>query len=230
MNRSSKILEEIQKSLTESPEKEINTSETKEKEAAGLWGPEDLAPKTMVDMIPENKATDTDMIPEYAETENSVNEYKEEFYEMAVSSLVTIKAKIDALLGSIEKTEVCHRLTTPWVQGKITLAEDYLNVVHDFVMFSAETSDKEVKDVNDTDDAELMVEDDLDHLSEYAPTAPVNTMEAKDGLWDNIRKKKEREGKNYKPAKTKKDGRPDSEMWKKLTKKDKAERDDRPMY
>lgn len=40
----------------------------------------------------------------------------------------------------------------------------------------------------------------------------------KPGLWDNIRKKKERMGKNYKPAKPGDKGRPDSDQWKKLTK------------
>ena len=40
------------------------------------------------------------------------------------------------------------------------------------------------------------------------------------GLWENIRKKKEREGKNYKPAKKGNKDRPDPETWKKLTKKD----------
>jgi hypothetical protein len=38
---------------------------------------------------------------------------------------------------------------------------------------------------------------------------------AKPGLWDNIRKKKEREGKNYKPAKKGDKDRPDPEAWKK---------------
>lgn len=38
------------------------------------------------------------------------------------------------------------------------------------------------------------------------------------GLWENIRKKKEREGKNYKPAKPGDKDRPDPETWKKLTK------------
>ena len=38
---------------------------------------------------------------------------------------------------------------------------------------------------------------------------------AKPGLWENIRKKKEREGKNYKPAKTEKEGRPSKEELKK---------------
>jgi len=38
--------------------------------------------------------------------------------------------------------------------------------------------------------------------------------EAKPGLWENIRKKKEREGKNYRPAKTEKEGRPTQEQLK----------------
>jgi outer membrane PBP1 activator LpoA protein len=40
----------------------------------------------------------------------------------------------------------------------------------------------------------------------------------KQGLWDNIRKKREREGKKYKPAKRGDPDRPDPQMWKKLTK------------
>ena len=38
------------------------------------------------------------------------------------------------------------------------------------------------------------------------------------GLWENIRKKKEREGKKYRPAKPGDKDRPDTEQWKKLTK------------
>jgi hypothetical protein len=40
----------------------------------------------------------------------------------------------------------------------------------------------------------------------------------KPGLWENIRKKKEREGKKYRPAKPGDKDRPDPEQWKKLTK------------
>lgn len=40
----------------------------------------------------------------------------------------------------------------------------------------------------------------------------------KPGLWENIRKKREREGKNYRPAKPGDKDRPDSDQWKKLTK------------
>ena len=39
--------------------------------------------------------------------------------------------------------------------------------------------------------------------------------EAKPGLWENIRKKKEREGKKYKPSKPGDPDRPDPESWKK---------------
>lgn len=41
---------------------------------------------------------------------------------------------------------------------------------------------------------------------------------SKPGLWDNIRKKKEKEGKKYKPAKPGDPDRPDPKQWKRLTK------------
>jgi hypothetical protein len=43
---------------------------------------------------------------------------------------------------------------------------------------------------------------------------------AKPGLWENIRKKKEREGKNYKPAKKGDPDRPDPKAWKKAQSSD----------
>ena len=39
------------------------------------------------------------------------------------------------------------------------------------------------------------------------------------GLWENIRKKREKEGKKYRPAKPGDKDRPDPSQWKKLTKK-----------
>lgn len=47
--------------------------------------------------------------------------------------------------------------------------------------------------------------------------------EAKPGLWENIRKKKEREGKKYRPAKKGDKDRPDPEAWKKAQSKYKYE-------
>ncbi|NBU33490.1 hypothetical protein EBZ38_13945 [bacterium] len=49
-------------------------------------------------------------------------------------------------------------------------------------------------------------------------TEVCNTISSKPGLWDNIRKKKDRMGKKYRPAKPGDKNRPDPEQWKKLTK------------
>ena len=45
------------------------------------------------------------------------------------------------------------------------------------------------------------------------PEEEWDVAEAKPGLWENIRKKKEREGKNYKPAKKGDKDRPSKEAW-----------------
>ena len=93
---------------------------------------------------------------------------------------------------NLENPRVKENLTEPWLQGMIAVVEDNMSSVHDFVMFS---------DHND------------DNSSDGSKKRP--------GLWENIRKKKEREGKNYKPAKPGDKDRPDPETWKKLTKDDK---------
>jgi hypothetical protein len=53
---------------------------------------------------------------------------------------------------------------------------------------------------------------------EESDTVDTGTAGDKPGLWDNIRKKKEREGKKYRPAKPGDKDRPDPEQWKKLSK------------
>lgn len=53
----------------------------------------------------------------------------------------------------------------------------------------------------------------------YVPSEDDNSLAGdKPGLWENIRRKKEREGKKYKPAKPGDPDRPDPKQWKKLTK------------
>ena len=59
----------------------------------------------------------------------------------------------------------------------------------------------------------------------YVPSEDDNSFAGdKPGLWENIRKKKEREGKNYKPAKRGDKDRPDPDAWKKLTDEDKKKK------
>jgi hypothetical protein len=57
-------------------------------------------------------------------------------------------------------------------------------------------------------------EENTEYLDEFTPSNSGD----KPGLWDNIRKKKEKMGKNYRPAKPGDKDRPDPQQWKKLTK------------
>lgn len=52
----------------------------------------------------------------------------------------------------------------------------------------------------------------------YVSDAADTSAKSKPGLWENIRKKKERMGKKYRPAEPGDKDRPDSDTWKKLTK------------
>jgi hypothetical protein len=65
-----------------------------------------------------------------------------------------------------------------------------------------------------TEDYMRTIHDFIMYVSEAA-----DTISAADrpGLWENIRRKKEREGKKYKPAKPGDKDRPDKKQWKKLT-------------
>jgi len=66
-----------------------------------------------------------------------------------------------------------------------------------------------------TEDYMRTIHDFIMYVSESA-----DTISAADrpGLWENIRKKREREGKKYRPAKPGDKDRPDPKQWKKLTK------------
>ena len=133
-----------------------------------------------------------DLDDESDDASKSDDHYKESFLGMSVSSLRNVLDNVNNILTNLENPRVKENLTEPWLQGMIAVVEDNMSSVHDFVMFS---------DHND------------DNSSDASKKRP--------GLWENIRKKKEREGKNYKPAKPGDKDRPDPETWKKLTKDDK---------
>lgn len=66
-----------------------------------------------------------------------------------------------------------------------------------------------------TEDYMRTIHDFVMYVSDSADTISAGD---KPGLWDNIRKKKEKEGKKYRPAKRGDKDRPDPDQWKKLTK------------
>ena len=122
--------------------------------------------------------------------EMELEEYKEEFFEMSFGSIESIAQHAQAIVDAIENESVKEGLTESWLQGKIAVTEDYMLTIHNFLMYGETETDTEG--------------------AEAAKNLP--------GLWENIRKKKEREGKKYRPAKPGDKDRPDPEQWKKLTK------------
>ena len=125
--------------------------------------------------------------PNLASTNDTLDEYKEDFIGMNIGSLNAIMSKAKDIIEAMSQENVKDNLTEAWLQGKIAITEDYMKTIHDFVMY------------NPSDD---------------------DTTEGSNrpGLWENIRRKKEREGKNYRPAKPGDKDRPTPEALKKAQK------------
>jgi hypothetical protein len=195
----------------------------------------DLAPTT------DNTIEDT----EDSEDESTIEDYKQEVYEMALNSLRSIKAHVKGILNAAVEDmdiEVQNNLTEPWLQGKIAVVADYVQNIHDFVMFSKEdddtlsvgskkkrhprlikslpilrtTTNPEKNEEPEQSEEPHQPQSDEDDVTVVSPSPTISA--DKPGLWDNIRKKKEREGKNYRPAKPGDKDRPAPDQWKKLTK------------
>ena len=107
------------------------------------------------------------------------------------------------------KDQTVHkRLTDAGWHDKISAMYHTSCQMQDFVM-NAPLAD---------DDKTMVASEEFDE-DQKESDLPVDTKSgSKPGLWDNIRKKKERMGKKYKPAKPGDKDRPDPDQWKKLTK------------
>ena len=207
--------------------------------------------------------------------EESLEEYKMDFYQMSLGSINSIKKHAENIIAAIDNPMVKENLTEPWLQGKIAITEDYMLAIHNYIMFVEENRaeakevlatkivssegeyecedcgyegekadkcpkcgssnyEKDEKDEEEMeDDAELDASgEDLNEDNFYCPeeseyvTAEEVSFNKEDvveydiamkrpGLWENIRRKKEREGKKYKPAKPGDKDRPSKEAWKK---------------
>ena len=160
------------------------------------------------------------------EASDSLEEYKNDFYEMSVGSINSIKKHADNILQSLNDPMVKENLTESWLQGKIAITEDYMLTIHNYVMFVQE-NDEEMEESEVDAAAEDLTVDNLyiPEESEYVTAEEVafdqadvleyDIAKARPGLWENIRRKKQREGKNYKPAKPGDKDRPSKEAWKK---------------
>jgi uncharacterized protein YifE (UPF0438 family) len=158
---------------------------------------------------------------------DSLEEYKNEFLEMSVGSLNSIKKHVENILASLDNPMVKENLTESWLQGRIAITEDYVLTIHNYVMFVQENNDEDYEESEVDASAEDLTVDNLyiPEESEYVTAEEVafdeadileyDIAKARPGLWENIRRKKQREGKNYKPAKPGDKDRPSKEAWKK---------------
>jgi hypothetical protein len=165
--------------------------------------------------------------PEEDEEEN--DEYKQSYYDMSVGSLRAIMNHAKDILDYLDSPMVKENLTAPHLQGMIAVAEDHLRSIHDFVMF-VETDDDDYEETESavnpeeptTKKRKKIKVSDLPHYEyQYKKYPGVTTtmgQNDKPGLWENIRKKRERMGKKYKPAKPGDKDRPDPDAWKQAQK------------
>jgi len=107
----------------------------------------------------------------------------------ALSALKQAHSCAGTMIDKVTDPVVTQRLTSAWKDGKIDAACKSMGQLHDFVMNAP------------------LADDDKTMVAAEKP-----------GLWENIRKKKERMGKKYKPAKPGDKDRPDPESWKKAQK------------
>jgi len=205
-------------------------------------------------------------------SEESLEDYKMDFYHMSLGSLNSIKKHAENIIAAIDDPMVKENLTEPWLQGKIAITEDYMLAIHNYIMF-VEENKAEAKEIlatkiissegeyecedcgyegekadkcpkcgspnykeemeDEEDDTELDASgEDLNEDNFYCPeeseyvTAEEVAFSEDDvveydiamkrpGLWENIRRKKKREGKNYKPAKPGDKDRPSKDAWEK---------------
>jgi|688.fasta_scaffold00095_65 hypothetical protein len=169
--------------------------------------------------------------------EEELVEYKNEFLEMALGSIASIKKHAENILAGIQSNpQIKDNLTEPFLQQQLALAEDYMITVHNYVMFAQETDeegeDEGEMEEEDTDEELDASAEEVNEYNLYIPEEPEyvtlaevlfdeSELEEYDisakrpGLWENIRKKKQREGKNYRPAKPGDKDRPDKKAWEK---------------
>lgn len=210
MNRFYDILNDIQKNIIETAAQK--TDKNTQMVVAGC-DPDDspmecekekLEDKLELEMLKkklqQTKSEDGDFTQvedmEEETPEMELMEYKYDFYQMSLGSIKSIAKHAQAIVDSIESESVKEGLTESWLQGKIAVTEDYMLTIHNFLMFGETETDTEG--------------------AEAAKNLP--------GLWENIRKKKEREGKKYRPAQPGDKDRPDTKQWKKLTKENKDQK------
>jgi hypothetical protein len=105
-----------------------------------LWDQEDLL-KLMPSLAQAPEITE--------EIEENNSELIEESYEMALGQLAYISDYSKDLLEKLRANPSYASKLEPWVQSKITLMEDYLFAVHNYIIYSQEGGPHENKNMQE---------------------------------------------------------------------------------
>ena len=91
---------------------------------------------------------------EVEDDSEELDEYKGDFLGMSIGSLRSIQAHVTAILNNIEDSNVKENLTESWLQGKIAITEDYMLMIHNYVMFNKEDEYSNANDNGEMQDEE----------------------------------------------------------------------------
>lgn len=98
-----------------------------------------------------SKAEEVEMESE----EDEFEEYKNDFLGMSIGSLRSIQGHVNVILANLENPNVKENLTESFLQGKIAITEDYMLMIHNYVMFSQEedyaSANEEMEEDEDED-------------------------------------------------------------------------------
>jgi hypothetical protein len=87
----------------------------------------------------------------------SPEEIVEEAMNMAKANILSLKRHIDALLPMLDGENTCF--AESWVQGKLTLADDYIKAVHDYAL--SEQNEDSSKEPEESDSNKLYTREEL---------------------------------------------------------------------
>jgi hypothetical protein len=87
----------------------------------------------------------------------SPEEIVEEAMDMAKANILSLKRHIDALLPMLDGENTCF--AESWVQGKLTLADDYIKAVHDYAL--SEQNEDSSKEPEESDSNKLYTREEL---------------------------------------------------------------------
>lgn len=98
-----------------------------------FWDQSELI-KIWPDLVKAQEEVDTE--------ESETEDYKKEYLEMSIGSLNSIKTHAENIINALSDEKIKENLTEPFLQGKIAITEDYMVMIHNYVMFASEEEEK----------------------------------------------------------------------------------------